>query len=154
MRRFLVMIGETDVRELARLALLRLGRWLGRAGVRLQAAALRSAGVVGVGVAERKVPALASPPAAEPIAVPGPVETPLAVKRVHWRLPTPDEVDRARGDCSAHALAHLKNCRGPGKGCARLGWEEQKTCPDCFLVHWHDRRPSADIVEAMERGDA
>jgi hypothetical protein len=88
------------------------------------------------------------------IVVPGPVETPTAIApQVAWRLPTPEEIDRARGECAGHGLPHLKICRGPGKGCTR-GWNEQLVCPDCYLVHWHDKRPSAEIRAALERGDA
>lgn len=100
--------------------------------------------------AQRKPAAQA---AAEPIAVPGPIEAPTAIKPHAWRLPTPQEIDHARGECAAHSLPSLKICRGPGKGCGR-GWNEQQHCQDCYRVAWHDRRPSAEIIAAMERGDA
>jgi hypothetical protein len=100
--------------------------------------------------AQRKPPQRATP---EPIAVPGPIEAPTAIKPQAWRLPTPQEIDRARGECAAHGLPQLRICRGPGKACARV-WNEQGHCPDCYIVAWHDRRPSAEIIAAMERGDA
>lgn len=103
-------------------------------------------------VAERKPPRPA-PAAADPIKVDGPIDNPTRIPERRWRMPTPDEVDRARGECAAHALPHLKICRGPGKGCTTQ-WLEQQRCVDCYQVHWHDRRPSEQVIASLERGDA
>lgn len=98
-------------------------------------------------VAERKPPRRAA--AADKDATP-PAETPIAPEG--WRLPSPGEVDRARGGIAAYALPHLKICRGPHKGCdVQI---DQPDCANCFVVHWHDRRSSAEILDAMVRGDA
>lgn len=86
----------------------------------------------------------------EPQAEPAPVPRPPMRA---YRLPAPADVDRMRGivamDDSPYVNAvHI--CRGPGKGCSRM----HAPCDDCFRVFWHDQRPSAEILAAMERGDA
>lgn len=113
--------------------LLKLGQLIARAGEHLQAAALKGAGIV---AAKRKPPARVE-------ALPAP----------RWRMPTSDEVDYARACVRADerpAMNCTFICRGPAKGCQRDSIAE---CPDCFRVWWHDRRPSAEIIQAMERGD-
>lgn len=130
-----------------RAILLRLGQFLARIGEAVQAAALRGAGVV----AARKPPRRATH-AAEQITVPGPVENPTAIAPRAWRLPSPEEVDRARGECAAYGVPQLKICRGPAKGCG--DGVDQTKCRDCYHVAWHDTRPSAEILASIERGDA
>lgn len=119
-----------------RLLLLRLGRFLASAGDLVQAAALRGAGIVPV----RKAP-------------PNGWRSAPAAPQWNWRLPTAEEIDLARGECAAYQLPHVKICRGPGKGCT-ADQREQASCRDCYVVPWHDNRPSAEIRAAMERGDA
>lgn len=81
-----------------------------------------------------------------------PPETAVDVKPRTWRLPTVDELERARGEASAYRLQSVKICRGPGKGCGDN--VDQTKCQDCFRVYWHDTRPSTEILVAVERGDA
>ena len=83
---------------------------------------------------------LAPPEAAAPIAAP------------EWRRPSEVQLDAARGNCSMWNSPHVKICRGPAKGCPLD--RDQASCPDCFLVAWYDRRSSAELLQAMERGDA
>lgn len=112
--------------------MLRFGRLLARVGERVQAAALRSAGIVTVRKPASR--AQGKPPQAP-----------------SWRPPSVEEVDHARGQCAVENWPQLKICRGPGKGCNNSSIAR---CPDCYVVPWHDKRPSAEILRAMERGDA
>lgn len=68
-----------------------------------------------------------------------------------WRMPTAEEIDRARGFMVRDEYqAASAICRGPHKGCTLAG---RGPCDDCFRIAWHDQRSSAEILQAMERGD-
>ncbi len=74
------------------------------------------------------------------------------VGRRKWRIPTPEEVDYARGCMQVDERQRfVAICRGPLKGCTRGSADP---CVDCFKIAWHDKRPSAELLASMERGDA
>jgi hypothetical protein len=90
------------------------------------------------------------------LAKPGPAPAPAASAAApapSFRLPSPEDPDRARGHCALADMPGVKICRGPARGCASAP-HEQPRCANCYIVPWHDRRPSAEILAAMERGDA
>lgn len=58
-------------------------------------------------------------------------------------------LDRARGMMEINGWRAVAVCRGSRKGCTGA-----RECPFCAWVYWHDKRPSAEILQAIERGDA
>jgi hypothetical protein len=66
-------------------------------------------------------------------------------------LPSPVEVDVARGEAMRNGNPGVKICRGGAKGC--IHWEPEH-CPNCYVVEANDPRSSREILAAMERGDA
>lgn len=119
-----------------KLILFRLGRFLVHVGALVQIAALKWAGIV---------PLRSSAPLTSGM----PAES---WPHRHFRLPTVEELDAYRARCIIEDLDCVKVCRGPAKGCP--GWPPPGRCADCYVVPWHDTRPSVEILRAIERGDA
>jgi hypothetical protein len=51
----------------------------------------------------------------------------------------------------APGTPEMKRLPRPRRGCDR---RDQDNCIECYRVQWWDRRSSAEILKAMERGDA
>lgn len=66
----------------------------------------------------------------------------IAPASVEW-------LDRARGMMEINDWNAVAVCRGSKKGCTG-----ERDCKFCGWVSWHDKRPSAEIIAALERGDA
>jgi hypothetical protein len=60
-------------------------------------------------------------------------------------------VDVARFYASQDGYPAIKICRGPSRGC---GFQEPAECDNCYLLDARDVRTSAEILQAMERGNA
>jgi hypothetical protein len=68
-----------------------------------------------------------------------------------WQRISVEQLDHWRGVACVENWPNIKLCRGPGKGCH--DWQERQACDDCYRIGWYDKRPSAEILAAMERGD-
>lgn len=115
--------------------LLILGQAIARAGEELQALALKGAGVVGVKPAKRAEAVVARTPS---------TYKPLTVQ----------ELDHVRALARVEEWSCIGVCRGPEKGCRHWPRAPKADCSDCYVVPWHEKRSSAELLQAMERGDA
>lgn len=59
------------------------------------------------------------------------------------------DIDLARGLATRDRASGIRICRGAGKGCT--GWRPK--CKDCYQVEHDDPRSSAEILQALERGN-
>lgn len=65
------------------------------------------------------------------------------------------QLDHVRGIARREDWPEIRLCRGPKKGCTRTcAWVPAEDCSSCFVVPWHERRASAELLRVMERGDA
>ncbi len=121
-----VLLTEVDVRELLVLARARLARWI---------------------APKRKPPVQLI----ETVAPDG-VEIPSALRPTRpVTLPSPEVLDQMRGEMEFRDWTSVEICRGSKKGC---DGSNQRECRYCYSVRWYDKRPSDEILQAIERGDA
>lgn len=69
-----------------------------------------------------------------------------------WQRISAEELDHVRGIAASEHWSSVNLCRGPSKGCHK--WPLKRACPECYRIPWHEQRPSAELIAAMERGDA
>lgn len=115
--------------------------------------AMRLLDLVGPKPAKRAKPAPASP-AAQWKSVPGATLPVFELPPPRSYVPfTEKHLDHLRGIAAREGWPEMRLCRGPKKGCNRY-CDPPEDCSSCFIVPWHERRPSAELIQAMERGDA
>jgi hypothetical protein len=150
LRELCIAIAVLDYPELMALARARLARWI--SPKRKPPVLIQVEATYGVEAAPNAT-------IAEVLAARGYREVKLEMPRTDPEPLPPAEIteerirylNHCRGVSKLQGQPEMKICRGPRRGC--IG-SDQDNCIECYRVQWWDRRSSAEILKAMERGDA